>query len=115
MASYLKHAESSVSKFGGKIEDYIKIHKIMDSSKEHFGGFQHRLFSHNTWFCSVIVELLGDYIVNSDNNKVMVRDICYQHLVEDHGKAPTISDWLANIDIKMNINSKWINSPEKIK
>lgn len=115
MGTYIAHSESSVKKFGGKVEDYIKIHKLMDSSKFHQNLYTHRIFSHNTWFVEVLCELLGEYITNSDNKSVLVRDICYQHLEEDHGKVPTIKDWCSIITLERSSKTMWINNPKKLK
>jgi hypothetical protein len=108
---YNDHAKISARKFGGKSEDYIKLHKLMDSSKHHLPHWQHRAFSHNTWFVSVMDELIGPYITNSDGNQVSVRDILHEHLKEDHsGKVPTLQDWARNI--KFEKMEGWENHPD---
>jgi hypothetical protein len=84
----------------------------MDSSKFHNQNFNHRIFSHNTWFVEVLCELMGDYITNSDGHKVLIRDICYQHLEEDHGIVPTIQDWAKAISL--DLKNRWINNPKKL-
>jgi len=43
-----KHAEISVKKRGGKIEDYYPIHFFMDSTKELCSDNRHRIL-HNLW------------------------------------------------------------------
>ena len=50
MAKPWIHALSSARKFGGKPEDYIDIHNLMDSSKGSIGDNRHRALTHNTWF-----------------------------------------------------------------
>ena len=42
------HALSSVKKFGGKVEDYIKIHEWFDESKGFYGDLRHRALRHHT-------------------------------------------------------------------
>mgnify|MGYP006871787357 FL=1 len=42
MANPYHHALSSVKKWGGIVEDYIKIHDWFDASKEMMGDFRHR-------------------------------------------------------------------------
>ena len=42
------HAKSSVKKFGGKEEDYIKIHNWFDETKGWIGHSDHRLFRHHS-------------------------------------------------------------------
>ncbi len=47
MAHPLRHAESSVRKFGGEPEDYLAIHRWFDESKAYFPDFRHRaLYPH---------------------------------------------------------------------
>jgi hypothetical protein len=46
------------------------------------------------------VERFGDYIVNSDNKKVPVKTIGEQHIIEDCGYIPSVSDWLSNLQPK---------------
>lgn len=50
------HAQSSVRKFGGKIEDYEPIHAFMDCSKGAIADNRHRALTHNSWFLSNILE-----------------------------------------------------------
>lgn len=47
------HANNSVRKFGGKVEDYIEIHNFFDVSKFTFPDMRHRAMLHNS---------LGPYI-----------------------------------------------------
>jgi len=42
------HAKSSVKKYGGKIEDYIKIHEWFDETKAWIGHSYHRMFRHHS-------------------------------------------------------------------
>lgn len=110
--TYLEHAQLSVNRYGGVVEDYIKIHKIMDSSKLYFASWQHRLFSHNLWFVNVITELMGDVIINSDNKPILVRDILIDHLKEDlDGFTPDLKDWIRQIRFAPIGN--WVNRPQR--
>lgn len=110
--TYLEHAQLSVDRYGGKVEDYIKLHKLMDSSKLYFASWQHRLFSHNLWFVNVLVELVGDSITNSDGKQILVRDILIDHLKEDLDNfTPDLKDWLRQI--RFAVTSNWVNNPQK--
>lgn len=45
------HAENSVRKQkAGRLEDYLPIHQMMDSSKSAMGDNRHRALTHNAWF-----------------------------------------------------------------
>lgn len=109
---YLDHAKISARKFNCNVEDTIKLHKLMDSSKLYFPQWQHRIFSHNLWFVSVVVDLLGDTVPNTKTGGVIsVRDVLIEHLKEDHNhKAPSPADWLNCI--KFETTETWINRPD---
>jgi len=103
MAKPLIHAESSVKKFGGKVEDYLDIHNLMDSSKATVANSRHRALTHTSWFVGTILEkIFGVYIVNSDGKKVSVRDVGEQHVLEDFGGRfiPSAQDYLSNIEME---------------
>lgn len=44
----------------------------------------------------VMIPLFGEYIKNSDDKTVSVKDICEYHILEDYGKKfiPNVSDFL---------------------
>ena len=97
------HAVSSAKKFGGIPEDYIEIHNLMDSSKGTIADSRHRALTHNAWFLSVILErVFGVTITNRDGNKVSVRDIGEQHILEDYRLRfiPSAQDFLQEIEVK---------------
>ena len=52
------HAELSAKRYGGIPEDYLDIHKLMDSSKACIGNNKHRFLSHNSWFSTTIIPLI---------------------------------------------------------
>jgi hypothetical protein len=100
MAHPLKHAQSSVKIWKGKIEDYIEIHTKLDCSKKYFPDNRHRILTHNMFFIfEVIIPLFGEYITNSDGREVSVKDICEYHILEDFRMKfiPTPQDWIENI------------------
>jgi hypothetical protein len=109
------HAQSSVKKFGGKVEDYLPIHNRMDSSKGAIADNRHRALTHNSWFLSTILEFLRfpnscepdaegrtATIINSDGKHVSVRDIGEQHILEDFKMKfiPAASDYLSEMEFK---------------
>jgi hypothetical protein len=93
----IHHAQSSAKKYGGTPEDYLEIHKWFDQSKEHLADFRHRALRHHSEGIFSAEALFGDFIVNSDGRTVPVRFIGEQHVLEDLGRIPTLSDWLLNI------------------
>lgn len=96
MAKPYIHSLSSARKFGGKPEDYIDIHNLLDSSKGVIADNRHRALTHNSWFLSVILEkVFGITRTNSDGKVYSVRDIGEQHVLEDFGRfIPSAQDYL---------------------
>lgn len=96
-----KHAELSVKRRGGKIEDYYPIHSFIDSTKELCSDNRHRIF-HNLWgIRRVIIPLFGHTIINSHGKKINVKDLCEQdHVLPDYSNKfiPTLSDFIDQID-----------------
>lgn len=96
------HAISSAKRFGGKWEDYMEIHELMDSSKGAIADGRHRALTHNTWFVSFILpKIFGEtFKRESDGGIVSTRDIAEQHILEDFRNKfiPTAQDFLQNMD-----------------
>lgn len=107
MASPYKHAESSVRRWGGVPEDYLEVHKFLDSTKLHFETWQHRAILHNTFGVGICEQVFGDVIKNSEGKLVEVRYIAIRHIEEDCGFVPTIKEWLHDLPAKrFSVNFK---------
>lgn len=100
MGSPLLHARSSVRKYGGEIKDYIAIHKWFDSTKGNLPIFKHRAILHNSFGMLLAEQVFGDYVTNSDGKMVEVRQIAYDHIMEDCGFVPTLDDWLKHLQVQ---------------
>ena len=100
MATPVHHALSSVKNWGGTIEDYIAIHNWFDDTKAYHPDFRHRAIRHHSLGIKESIEKFGDYIINSDNKKIPVKLIGEQHVKEDCGVVPSLSDWLVNLNSK---------------
>ena len=119
MAKPWIHAQSSAKKFGGKPQDYLEIHNLMDDSKATIGDNRHRALTHNAWFIGHIIERIkfsnsgeptGDNrfvtIINGDGKEISVRDVAEQHVVEDYmGFIPSAQDFLQEMEWK-----PWMNN-----
>jgi hypothetical protein len=95
------HALSSAKKFGGKPENYVEIHNLLDSSKAVIADNRHRALTHTSWFVGFILEkIFGTVITNSDGKKVSVRDVGEQHVLEDFGMRfiPSAQDYLEQME-----------------
>ena len=88
------HAQSSAKRYGGTPEDYIAIHERMDSTKSAHAEVTHRCVFHSAFGIYIVEELFGRFLTNSDGKQVFVRDIAEQHVLEDLGFIPSLSDWL---------------------
>lgn len=101
------HARNSVKKWGGKPEDYLPLHNLIDESKAHHADVRHRALFHNTFGIWLLERIFGTYITNSDGTKVQVRDVGEQHVLEDLGRIPSVSDFLKNMTLQ-----KWMGGPK---
>ena len=89
-----KHARLSVRDFGGSIEDYMLIHKFIDSTKLHCTDFRHRAILHSTFGIGLCENIFGDTITLSDGSTIAVREIARRHIMQDCSTVPTIKEWL---------------------
>lgn len=101
--NYWKHSLLSEKKFGGVANDYVEIHKFLDSSKLFVFHVKHRLLLHNTYGIELCVEIFGDFVINSSGSTILVRDIAAEHCKEDlAGAVPTLNDWFKTYDKQMS-------------
>jgi hypothetical protein len=103
------HARSSVTQWGGVIEDYLPIHNWFDETKQYTGDFTHRAMRHHAAGVEWCIEKFGNVIsvVNDSGEcvKVPVKLIAERHVTEDCGRVPTVQDWL--VPVKKN-PEKWM-------
>lgn len=101
------HSQISVRKRGGVMEDYLKIHDFMDSTKELCSDNRHRIL-HTMWGIKrVIVPIFGHTIINSNNKQINVKDMCEQdHILPDYQNRfiPNLSDFVNAIDDEAVLN-----------
>jgi hypothetical protein len=109
MANPYHHSLSSVKKWGGNADDYIRIHDWFDASKEMMGDFRHRALRHHTQGIFELERVFGHTITLSTGRVIPVRWVGEQHVLEDMGFIPTLSDWLINIKPQ-----PWMNKPQKL-
>jgi hypothetical protein len=100
MAHPIDHARSSARKYGGTPEDYLQIHRWFDESKAHMGDVRHRALRHHSEGIFLCERVFGELLTNSDGRKVPTRFIGEQHVIEDLGRIPSVSDWLCEMPIK---------------
>jgi len=119
MANPLIHSRSSVKRWGGKVEDYLAIHELIDSPKATMNNNSARLMTHNTWFAyHIIPKIFGYNITNSDGKSVDCVDIAMLHIAEDfrHRFVPTPQDYLKHLQVQpwMNNGVKDVDNPDSI-
>lgn len=88
------HAQSSVKKWGGEVEDYLMYHAFFDQTKNHVADQRHRLILHNSFGIGLLEKMYGDYFVNSHGKEVPIRKIGEQHVLEDLGQIPSLYECL---------------------
>lgn len=109
MANPYHHSLSSVKKWGGVVEDYLPIHDWFDASKEMMGDFRHRALRHHSQGIFEAERTFGHTITLSSGRVIPVRWIGEQHVTEDMGFIPTLSDWFIHIQPQ-----EWMNKPQKL-
>lgn len=98
MSHCFYHSVSSSRKFGGRWEDYIKIHSWFDHTKAHLGDNRHRMVFHNSFGIFVCEQVFGEILTReSDGQVVPIRLIGEQHVLEDLGKIPSLEECLRNL------------------
>jgi len=120
MANPLIHAKSSVKRWGGKVEDYLPLHELLDSPKVTMNNNTARMLTHNVWFCyQIIPKIFGYNLINSDGKSVDTVDIAMLHVAEDFRMkfVPTAQDYLKHMELQpwMNNGVKDINNPDATK
>lgn len=110
------HSKSSVKRWGGNVNDYMPIHKLLDSPKATMNNNTSRMLTHNTWFAYEVIPLIFGYnIINSDGRSVDVVDIAMLHISEDykHKFIPTPQDFLKHMVVQpwMHNGIKPIDNP----
>jgi hypothetical protein len=97
--NYWKHSLLSKKKFNGAAEDYLLIHKFIDTSKLFYFDFKHRVLLHNTYGIDLCIQKFGETLRNSEGKTILVRDIAAEHCKEDlMGVIPTLNNWFKYVD-----------------
>jgi hypothetical protein len=94
MSDPYHHALSSAKKWGGTPQDYHQIHKWFDETKAHFADFRHRAGRHHSEGIDLCIQIFGDTLTLSTGRIIPTRYVGEQHVKEDLGFIPTLSDWL---------------------
>jgi hypothetical protein len=118
MSKPIIHAESSAKLYGGIPDDYMDLHNFLDSSKAIVCNSLHRVFTHNSWFISVVIpRVFGEVFARkSDGVLVSSRDIAEQHVSEDYGGfVPSAQDFLDCVECKEWMNNGKGGKPKKDK
>lgn len=100
------HANHSVRKWGGRREDYQKIHDFFDQAKSALPDMRHRALLHNAFGIYLCEQVFGTLITNSDGREVSVRDIGEQHVLEDLGTIPTLEKCFETLQLTPLLGAK---------
>jgi hypothetical protein len=118
MSKPWEHAILSAKKFGGKPDDYLKIHDFMDSSKAHVADMRHRAILHSSFGIYLAERVFGTNIVvhhETDPSRpcmeqhiVSVRAIAEQHVIQDVGFIPSVQQYLDHMEL-----AEWMGGKKK--
>jgi hypothetical protein len=109
MAHPYYHSLSSVKKWGGVVEDYLRIHDWFDESKKIIADFRHRALRHHAEGIFMAETIFGQTITVSNGRVIPVRWIGEQHVREDLGFIPSFADWVRAISPK-----QWMGRKQKL-
>jgi hypothetical protein len=94
------HAKNSARKHGGKWEEYLVYHEWLDQTKAHIADMRHRAVLHNSFGIYLMAQALGEHFTNSVGRVVSVRDLGEEHVLEDLGRIPSLSDCLQTMPLE---------------
>lgn len=94
------HARASQRRYGGRWEDYADIHEFMDQTKAGHADMRHRALLHNSMGPYIAVSVFGISRTNSDGRAYDVRQVVEDHIIEDMGRIPSVSDVCRMIPIE---------------
>lgn len=109
MANPYHHAISSTKRWGGDVTDYQAIHDWFDASKEMHGDFRHRALRHHAQGIFEAERVFGNTLTLSSGRIIPTRWVGEQHVIEDLGFIPSLSDWLQQLQ-----PVDWMNKPQKL-
>jgi hypothetical protein len=83
-----------VKKWGGTVEDFIKLHTWFDETKAIVADFRHRAGRHHAEGIFLLERIYGVTITISNGRVLPVRLIGEQHVIEDLVRIPSFADWV---------------------
>jgi len=109
MAHPYHHSVSSAKRWGGSVEDYIRIHDWLDESKKILADFRHRALRHHAEGIFMAETVFGATVTLSTGRIIPTRWIAEQHVREDLGCIPSFADWAKAIRPE-----RWMGSAVKL-
>lgn len=68
----------------------------------------HRCIFHSAFGIYIIEDIFGRTLTNSDGKEISVRDVAEQHVSEDLGFIPSLTDWLHEMKVQ-----PWMIGPSR--
>lgn len=97
MSKPIVHARSSAHRFGGHPDLYLPVHQLMDSSKTAHATIRHRAVLHHRTGALIVEAVTGPVLVAGPVS-TPTASVAEQHVVEDLGFYPALSDYLDAVD-----------------
>lgn len=86
----------------------MDIHDFLDQTKMCHADMRHRAILHNTLGCFLVEQMFGATRMNSAGRTYSPRDVAEQHILEDLGRIPSVSNYLDNMKLQ-----PWMGGPVK--
>lgn len=94
----VQHARISAHRFGGRWQDYLALHDLIDSSKAAFPSLQHRALLHSADLGAALARsIFGPTVRNSDGAAIPVEAVIAQHVSDDLGWPCPAATWIERL------------------
>lgn len=89
----LDHARNSARRYGGDPFMFLDVHEFLDQTKAAHPDMRHRAILHNTMGPFLAAQIFGRTLT-IEGRLVDVRQVCEDHIIEDLGRLPAVSEFL---------------------
>jgi hypothetical protein len=100
MAHPYHHALSSAKRFGGGVDDYVRLHQWFDATKAHIADARHRLLRHHSFGIFIAEQKFGATRRTPSGKVIPPRPVAKQHVQEDFSFIPSVAQCFAGLEVQ---------------
>jgi hypothetical protein len=95
-----QHCLHSCERYGGEPEDYLPLHRFLNSARTVLPDEASRCVLHNAWGIDLAVHCLGiAWRRSSDHIQISTRSVAETHLLRDLGTIPTMLEAVRTVPL----------------